>query len=131
MTNLTPEQANSLSDIFSHQWAWSEVLMGVHRAQGERDSAALQASRQLTACANAVEDLSSGEAPSASLMTAGFIPEIRSALTAKLEAAEADHDGSADCDDGSYWRHELRVLDRVEAVVTALTEEAEPGPELS
>lgn len=141
MTILTASQADIISDIVSHKKAWTDVLMKEHGSQSAPVSAWSRMAQDLEACATNVAAQPSGGIFDATVLYTSWIPDLREAMLARQHFAEADHDGSADCDDGSYWGHEINVLDRVANlsreliaqadVAAASPAEVSAGPEFS
>ncbi len=112
--------ATVLDDLVTHHRVWSDALAR-EADRTIRGPSVWKAASDALDLAVAQYAAQKGLLAADGLRTAiAAFPAIRLAMTARLDEAVDGHDGSMDSDDGSYWTHELKVLDRLEGHIREL-----------
>lgn len=102
-----------LRDAITHRRAWLDGLHAFAKTHPHRAADIEAASGALN---SAPSGPSEADAVSAAAGVEHALPVIRDALEAQIAQAEREWDGE-DSNDGGYWKHELRALNRLDAEI--------------
>lgn len=104
-----PLNTDTLRDAITHRRAWLDGLNAYAKTHPHRAADIEAASGVLN---GAPADPSEADVASAAAGVEHALPVIRDALEAQIAQAEREWDGE-DSNDGGYWKHELRALNRL------------------